>query len=102
MYAGQMIEQAPVFELFDHPAHPYTRALLRSVPEIRDGKERVLESIEGIVPEQYDSIMGCRFADRCPYRQDICRYPQTAEEIRAGHRVRCCRVKEVEENAAES
>ena len=63
MYAGQMIEQAPVFELFDHPAHPYTRALLRSVPEIRDGKERVLESIEGIVPEQYDSIMGCRFAD---------------------------------------
>ena len=102
MYAGQMIEQAPVLELFDHPAHPYTRALLRSVPEIRDGKERVLESIEGIVPEQYDSIMGCRFADRCPYRQDICRYPQTAEEIRAGHRVRCCRVKEVEENAAES
>ena len=91
-----------VLVMYAHPAHPYTRALLRSVPEIRDGKERVLESIEGIVPEQYDSIMGCRFADRCPYRQDICRYPQTAEEIRAGHRVRCCRVKEVEENAAES
>lgn len=95
MYAGQMIEQAPVLELFDHPAHPYTKALLCSVPGIRDGKERVLESIEGMVPEQYDSITGCRFADRCPYRQDMCARPQAAEEIRPGHRVRCCRVKEV-------
>lgn len=95
MYAGQMIEQAQVLELFDHPAHPYTQALLRSVPGIRDGKERVLESIEGMVPEQYDSMKGCRFSDRCPYRQDLCENPQTAREIRPGHSVRCCRVKEV-------
>lgn len=95
MYAGQMIEQAQVLELFDHPAHPYTQALLRSVPGIRDGKERVLESIEGMVPEQYDSMKGCRFSDRCPYRQDLCENPQTAREIRPGHSVRCCCVKEV-------
>lgn len=95
MYAGQMIEQAQVLELFDHPAHPYTQALLRSVPGIRDGKERVLESIEGMVPEQYDSMKGCRFSDRCPYRQDLCENPQTAREIRPGHSVRCWCVKEV-------
>lgn len=95
MYAGQMIEQASVLELFDHPSHPYTQALLRSVPGIRDGKERVLESIEGMVPEQYDSITGCRFRDRCPYRQERCKYPQKPEEIRPGHGVKCCRAKEV-------
>lgn len=48
MYAGQLIEQARVLELFDHPAHPYTRALLRSVPGIRDEEDRRLESIEGL------------------------------------------------------
>lgn len=96
MYAGQMIEQARVLELFDHPAHPYTRALLRSVPGIRDGKERVLESIEGMVPEQYDAITGCRFADRCPYRADKCGEPQDEINIRNGHTVRCRRAEEAE------
>ena len=67
-----LLVQAPVLELFDHPAHPYTKALLRSVPGIMDRRDRVLESIEGMVPEQYDMITGCRFADRCPYRRDIC------------------------------
>lgn len=100
MYAGQLIEQAPVLELFDHPAHPYTRALLRSVPGIRDGRERVLESIEGMVPEQYDMITGCRFADRCPYRREICANPQADITIRPGHLVRCCRSEEVETDAA--
>ena len=47
-----------MLELFDHPAHPYTRALLRSVPGIRDEEDRRLESIEGMVPEQYDRITG--------------------------------------------
>lgn len=100
MYAGQMIEQAPVLELFDHPAHPYTKALLRSVPGIRDDRERVLESIEGMVPEQYDAITGCRFADRCPYRKEMCEAPQIDTKMRDGHTVRCCRAKEVETDAA--
>ena len=99
MYAGQMIEQAPVLELFDHPAHPYTKALLRSVPGIMDRRDRVLESIEGMVPEQYDMITGCRFADRCPYRRDICGRPQTDRMIRHSHLVRCCRAGEVESDA---
>lgn len=99
MYAGQLIEQARVLELFDHPAHPYTKALLRSVPGIMDRRDRVLESIEGMVPEQYDMITGCRFADRCPYRRDICGRPQTDRMIRHSHLVRCCRAGEVESDA---
>ena len=100
MYAGQVIEEASVLELFDHPSHPYTKALLRSVPGIRDGEGRRLESIEGMVPERYDRIRGCRFAGRCPYRQEKCGRPQKAAAIDAGggdgrHTARCCRVKEV-------
>lgn len=95
MYAGQMIEQAPVLELFDHPAHPYTRALLRSVPGIRDEEDRRLESIEGIVPEHYDRIRGCRFARRCPFRTEICMKPQQEMSVGDSHIVRCCRAKEV-------
>ena len=95
MYAGQLIEKAGVLELFDRPAHPYTRALLRSVPGIQEDEGRRLESIEGIVPEHYDRIMGCRFADRCAERRDICRKPQQDIEMEAGHTVRCIRAKEV-------
>ena len=95
MYAGQLIEQARVLELFDHPAHPYTRALLRSVPGIRDEEDRRLESIEGIVPEHYDRIRGCRFARRCPFRTEICMKPQQEMSVGDSHIVRCCRAKEV-------
>lgn len=95
MYAGQLIEQARVLELFDHPAHPYTRALLRSVPGIRDEEDRRLESIEGIVPEHYDRIRGCRFARRCPFRTAMCMKPQQEVPVGASHIVRCCRAKEV-------
>ena len=95
MYAGQLIEQARVLELFDHPAHPYTRALLRSVPGIRDEEGRRLESIEGIVPEHYDRIRGCRFARRCPFRTEICMKPQQEMSVGDSHIVRCCRTKEV-------
>ena len=68
MYAGQIVEEAPVEELFQNPRHPYTKALLASVPSIYDEKDRQLSSIPGMVPEHYDSMEGCRFADRCPYK----------------------------------
>ena len=104
MYAGQMIESAPVLELFDHPAHPYTQALLRSVPPVPGigdltGKDREmvsaaglsgrLESIRGTVPEHHDRIKGCRFADRCPYREEACEKPQAETFTGPGHMVRC-------------
>ena len=95
MYAGQIVEQAPVLELFDHPAHPYTQALLRSVPSVprvgkgkKEGQKR-LESISGVVPEHYARIAGCRFADRCPYCEERCLNPQEERRAGEGHLVRC-------------
>ncbi len=94
MYAGQLIEEAPVKELFADPRHPYTKALLATVPSIYDQKERVLESIPGIVPENYDKITGCRFADRCPYRRPECDAPQKSLRVNEDHKVRCWRAVE--------
>ncbi len=89
MYAGQIIEEAPVKELFAFPRHPYTKALLATVPSIYDGPDRELVSIPGIVPENYDSIPGCRFADRCALRRPECDRPQEDRQIGEGRRVRC-------------
>ena len=95
MYAGQLIEEAPVKELFADPRHPYTKALLATVPSIYDSKDRVLESIPGIVPENYDKIKGCRFADRCPYRRPECDDPQKDIVINELHKVKCWRAESI-------
>lgn len=96
MYAGQMIEEAPVKELFAAPAHPYTKALLQTVPGIYDEKDRELVAIPGMVPENYDSIPGCRFADRCAFRTKGCDQLQSYRQIGEGHFVRCMLAKEGE------
>lgn len=95
MYAGQIIEEAPVDEIFANPKHPYTQALLRTVPTIRDDADRKLQAIPGIVPESYDDIAGCRFADRCPYRREECSKPQKAYSFGEGHTARCIVAKEM-------
>ncbi len=95
MYAGQIVEEAGVLDLFQRPGHPYTQALLKSIPSIRDRKERELLTIEGTVPEYYGDITGCRFANRCPYAIESCRLEQKLIETAEGHRVRCHRTKEV-------
>lgn len=89
MYAGQIIEEAPVRELFASPRHPYTRALLASVPGIYDSPDRILVSIPGMVPEHYDTLEGCRFADRCAFRRPECSRPLQDVWLREEHRVRC-------------
>lgn len=94
MYAGQIIEEAPVGELFGNPCHPYTRALLDTVPTIKDGAERKLFAIPGIVPESYDGIRGCRFADRCQYRREACSNPQEDYVFGPFHRAKCIVSKE--------
>lgn len=94
MYAGQIIEEAPVKELFENPRHPYTQALLDTVPTIRDTADRQLVSIPGIVPENYDDIQGCRFADRCKYRRPECDKPQQDYRFGSCHTAKCIVMKE--------
>ena len=73
MYAGQIVEMAPVRELFHNPQHPYTRALLDSMPKPgRGGHQKRLPAIEGTVPSLFDLPDGCRFADRCSHRKNNC------------------------------
>ncbi|MCU4716661.1 ABC transporter ATP-binding protein [Halapricum hydrolyticum] len=71
MYAGQIVEQAPVEELFANPKHPYTRALIDSIPGEHSRKEG-LETIEGEVPTPNEPADHCRFAPRCPKAFDAC------------------------------
>ena len=94
MYAGQIIEEAPVKELFENPGHPYTMALLDTVPTIRDSADRQLFAIPGIVPENYDGITGCRFAERCRYRRAECANPQKDYEFGPRHVAKCVVMKE--------
>ena len=89
MYAGQLIEEASVRELFKNPKHPYTQALFDTVPTIRDSEDRKLVSIPGMVPESYDNIPGCRFAERCKYRRPECDKPQDDYEFGSGHTAKC-------------
>ena len=96
MYAGQIIEEAPAKEIFLAPRHPYTKALLATVPSIYDGDDRELVSIPGIVPEGYDDIPGCRFADRCEYRRPECDKPQENYSFGEKHRAKCVVMKEEE------
>jgi peptide/nickel transport system ATP-binding protein len=89
MYAGQVVEEATVYDLFQHPAHPYTQALLKTVPSIIDGEDRQLESIAGAVPENYQDIVGCRFAGRCPYKVEACEKVQVLKRVGHKHSSRC-------------
>lgn len=93
MYAGQIVEEAAVTDIFDQPFHPYTQGLLKSMPRRGDritGRTRRLNEIPGIVPSLTDVIEGCTFTDRCPQAFDVCRkaYPQLAA-VEAGHYARC-------------
>lgn len=97
MYAGQIVEEAPVEELFENPGHPYTRALLETVPTIRDSAQRQLVSIPGMVPENYDGRAGCRFADRCASRRPECENPQEDYVFGPGHRAKCIVMKKEQE-----
>ena len=71
MYASEMVETAPVAELFERPLHPYTEALLASVPSL-EGSDSRLPAIEGSVPSPLEYPPGCRFNNRCPYVFDRC------------------------------
>jgi oligopeptide/dipeptide ABC transporter ATP-binding protein len=80
MYAGRIVEQGDVRQIFNNPSHPYTEALIGSVPKMEEKMER-LYSIPGQPPALWDLPEGCAFAPRCPYVQDRCHevYPEVFE-----------------------
>ena len=92
MYAGKVIEEAPVGELFSHPRHPYTQGLIRSIPRIDTAAVRKtrLEAIGGVVPSLLDPPPGCRFAARCRFASAIClEAVPPLREVAPGHKVAC-------------
>ena len=97
MYLGQIVEEGPVCDLFEHPRHPYTRGLLKSIPTVRGGKREELYMIEGTVPLLNQIPRGCRFCPRCP-----CAVPACAENMPGlitlpnGQKTRCLRSSELE------
>ena len=95
MYAGQVVEEASVEDLFAHPQHPYTEGLLAAIPQVAEHDER-LASIPGVVPDPLAMPTGCRFRPRCPYAMPEC--ASAPVELRAAgeqHRARCIRVDEL-------
>ncbi|MCB2110291.1 MAG: ABC transporter ATP-binding protein [Defluviimonas sp.] len=90
MYGGQIVEQAAVKDLFARPRHPYTRALLKTVPSVRGTREAKLNVIEGQPPILLNAPAACSFADRCPHVFDRCRRENPLRRsVAPGHDVAC-------------
>lgn len=94
MYAGQVVEEASVLDIFKKPMHPYTIGLLHSIPDVRKKAEK-LYSIPGQVPKPGSVTTGCRFYERCPHAMDRCEKEDPAlYSVGKGHSVRCFLVEE--------
>ena len=91
MYAGKVVEEAPVGELFSQPRHPYTRGLIRSIPRIdRAGRKERLAAIAGVVPSLLEPPPGCRFAARCEFAMPVCTAATPPlRRIASDHEVAC-------------
>jgi oligopeptide/dipeptide ABC transporter ATP-binding protein len=90
MYLGKIVEAAPVTELFDHPGHPYTRGLMKSIPSLTMTRKDRLIPIKGVVPELSDVREGCGFEPRCPHAMKICmEQVPPLKEVAPGHTVAC-------------
>jgi len=89
MYAGRVVEEAPVHELFEEPKHPYTRGLIASVPKLGQKKER-LDSIRGRVPDPAHMPPGCKFAPRCEHAKAVCSKLEPAMTVFEGGRACSC------------
>ena len=97
MYAGEVIESGDVFEIFEHPAHPYTSLLMQALPR-KTKKEGRLKTIDGTVPRILKKKPECRFANRCPYAQERC-FKENPDTVRLSdtHACRCFRTEEIQE-----
>ena len=96
MYMGTCVERAPKEELFAHPVHPYTKALLAAIPEPDIDKRGSLQVLKGEVSSPINPAPGCRFAHRCPYARPECMGKDlTMQEITPGHYVACPHCQEL-------
>ena len=102
MYAGKIIESATAAELYANPKHPYTRALLNSVPRLDESREGVkLEAIQGMPPDLSSLTGGCSFAPRCRFVQDSCLTDDPVlEDVAPAHQSACLRNAEIDQLAA--
>src|SRR6266700_1066000 len=92
MYAGLVVEEASVEQLFENPRHPYTQGLIRSIPRVdrAGGRKARLEAIAGAVPSLLEPPQGCRFAPRCRFASAICREATPPlREVAPGHKAAC-------------
>lgn len=100
MYAGRIVEEALVDDLFKVPCHPYTRGLLQSIPKLNQPKGSRLSTIEGTVPDPHHMPEGCRFHPRCPFATDQCLEAEPSlESIGDGRWVACWNWQKVAEEA---
>lgn len=99
MYMGNIVESGTVEDVLRNPSHPYTHALLTSIPVLGRGKNQKLEPIKGSTPDPYNRPKGCQFHPRCEYATDHCLNPQKNQQISNSHTVMCWRYKEVFNNA---
>ncbi len=89
MYAGEIVEYAPIEQLFENPSHPYTHGLFGSIPNLEEEVGR-LKPITGLMPDPTDLPTGCSFHPRCPHAKPICAQQTPKDSIVAGqHRVKC-------------
>jgi peptide/nickel transport system ATP-binding protein len=88
IYAGRLVERAPVAELLENPLHPYSRALIASIPRI--GRARDADALSGQMPGPSERTPGCRFAERCPLADEGCRAAEPPLETRADGRAVAC------------
>ena len=90
MYAGRIMEEANVIELYENPKHPYTKALLQSTPDLNDDSENKLHTIEGFPPDMTQEFVGCPFYDRCLYKENICNQNNPdLRQVNTAHNIAC-------------
>jgi peptide/nickel transport system ATP-binding protein len=94
MYAGRTVEIASAPTIFSSPRHPYTKALLNSLPKFRHRVER-LQTIAGSVPAPLERPRGCAFQNRCPFATKECQEQPPLIEIASGHKVACVNVDKI-------
>lgn len=95
MYMGNIVERGSVREVLKYPAHPYTSALLRSIPVLNRGKAQKLEPIRGSTPDPYDRPEGCQFGPRCDFFCEKCNQMPPESFVGEAHSVRCWNANKV-------